>query len=52
MTFTEAKNDFDSKYANVTEFTHFLSEHLSYGKVSNTPLSTWNKQFKLKWGIT
>ena len=35
MTFTEAKNDFDSKYANVTEFTHFLSEHLSYGKVSN-----------------
>ncbi len=35
MTFTEAKNDFDSKYANVTEFTHFLPEHLSYGKVSN-----------------
>lgn len=35
MTFTEAKNDFDSKYANVTELTHFLSEHLSYGKVSN-----------------
>lgn len=35
MTFTEAKNDFDSKYANVIELTHFLSEHLSYGKVSN-----------------
>ena len=32
MTFTEAKQRFDSQYGTATEFTNFLPEHLTIGK--------------------
>lgn len=35
MTFTEAKQEFDSKYENVTEFNCFIQEHLTFGKKTN-----------------
>lgn len=35
MTFSEAKIEFDSKYGNAQEYSCFLSEHLSFNKVSN-----------------
>lgn len=35
MTFSEAKIEFDSKYGNAQEYSCFLSEHMSFNKVSN-----------------
>ena len=35
MTFTEAKNEFDSKYQFITEYRCFLPEHLTMGRKTN-----------------
>ena len=35
MTFTEVKQEFDKKYATITEYNCFLSEHLTFGKKTN-----------------
>lgn len=35
MTFTEAKQEFDNKYENVTEFDCFIQEHLTFNKKTN-----------------
>ena len=35
MTFTEAKEQFDQKYQNATEFDGFLHDHLTFGKKTN-----------------
>ncbi|RTY89310.1 SAM-dependent methyltransferase [Flavobacterium sp. RSP46] len=35
MTFTEAKQEFDTKYENVAEFECFIQEHLTFNKKTN-----------------
>jgi type I restriction enzyme M protein len=50
MTFTEAKQEFDSKYGNVTEFDCFVQEHLAFNKKTNVKKKngTKNEQY-YKW---
>ena len=50
MTFTEAKQEFDSKYENVTEFDCFIQEHLTFGKKTSLKKKngTHNEQY-YKW---
>ena len=50
MTFTEAKQEFDSKYENVTEFDCFIQEHLTFNKKTNFKKKngTKNEQY-YKW---
>lgn len=50
MTFTEAKQRFDSQYGTVTEFTNFLPEHLTLGKKTGLRKTngTKNEQY-YKW---
>jgi len=50
MTFTEAKQDFDSKYENLVEFDCFIQEHLTFGKKTNFKKKngTKNEQY-YKW---
>lgn len=50
MTFTEAKQRFDSQYGTATEFTNFLPEHLTRGKKTGLRKTngTKNEQY-YKW---
>lgn len=50
MTFTEAKQRFDSQYGTATEFTNFLLEHLTIGKKTGLRKTngTKNEQY-YKW---
>lgn len=50
MTFTEAKQRFDSQYGAATEFTNFLPEHLTIGKKTGLRKTngTQNEQY-YKW---
>jgi type I restriction enzyme M protein len=50
MTFTEAKQEFDSKYENVAEFDCFIQEHLTFNKKTNFKKKngTKNEQY-YKW---
>jgi len=50
MTFTQAKQEFDSKYENVAEFDCFIQEHLTFGKKTNFKKKngTINEQY-YKW---
>lgn len=50
MTFTEAKQEFDSKYENITEFDCFIQEHLTFEKKTNFKKKngTKNEQY-YKW---
>ena len=50
MTFTEAKQRFDSQYGTATEFTNFLPEHLTIGKKTGLRKTngTKNEQY-YKW---
>lgn len=50
MTFTEAKFEFDQKYGNTNEFTCFLTDHLTFGKVTcfRKKDGTKNEQY-YKW---
>jgi len=50
MTFTEAKQEFDRKYENVTEFDCFIQEHLTFNKKTNFKKKngTKNEQY-YKW---
>jgi type I restriction enzyme M protein len=35
MTFTEAKQEFDNKYENISDFECFIQEHLTFNKKTN-----------------
>jgi type I restriction enzyme M protein len=50
MTFTEAKQDFDSKYENVADYDCFIQEHLTFNKKTNFKKKngTKNEQY-FKW---
>jgi type I restriction enzyme M protein len=49
-TFSSVKQEFDSKYENLTEFDSFLPEHLTYNKRTNIKNKTGKKNEEYyKW---